>query len=196
MKRIKRLIVVSLLLLLSACGPTPQKITGAMTRGRLDQAVVMLAELVNEDKTLSSKRLNQLLESLKSHKQFNLDHADELMDRLSPQARTALQPWYSRCYLEAAELSMKNNEFETARAIWKRHQKVSQQLFTGFQEKTPVLGIIDLREAEVFADAGNKAKGRQLMAAARKKLTRSKPFDKVEQYVFRKLVEDLQRKLK
>lgn len=192
----KRLLVPALLIFLSACGPTPQKVTGAITHDRLDQAVMMLAELVNDDKDLSSKRLNQLMSSLKAHKLFNLDHADELMDRLRPQARPALQPWYSQCYLEAAEEAMKENEYETARAIWKRHQKVSQQLFPGFQEKTPVLGIIDLREAENYANSGNKPKARQLLAAASKKLTNKKPFDKVDQYVFRRLLEELQRQLR
>jgi DNA-binding LytR/AlgR family response regulator len=191
----KRWIILTLLLL-SACGPTPQRVTGAMTRGNLDEAVQMMAQLINEDEILSIKRLNQLLTSLRDNKRFSLDHADELMDRLKATARPALQPWYTQSYLEAAEAAIKAKNFDTARAIWKRHQKVAQLLFPNFQEKTPVLGIIDLREAEVALAAGQKPKARQLMASARKKLTTRKAFDKVDQYVFKKLVEDLQRKLK
>ncbi|HEY9840319.1 MAG: hypothetical protein ACAI44_06955 [Candidatus Sericytochromatia bacterium] len=191
----KRILLI-LLLLLMACEPSPKSVSDAIVRGRVDEAVQRLAELLNSKEEITASHLDQLLESIKANRHFNIDAADDLMDRLKPEGRRAVFPWYMKTYLELVEVAIRMEKFDAARSIWKRNQKVRALLFPSFQEATPVLGIIDLREAEYWLNKKNKAKARQLLAAARKKLTRSRPFDRVQQYNFKRSAEDLTRKLK
>lgn len=193
----KKLFAFALLLIcLIGCTPTQKQVNDALSRGQLTLAAQRLAALINTGGELSQKRLDLILTGLTNNHGFNLDVADELMDRLKPDARPAIWPWYEDTYLKVAEAALKREQFDTARAIWKRHQQVRAQLYPRLREPTPVLGIIDLREADFRLRKGDKAGGRRLLASARKQLTLSKPFDRVGQYSFQQLVADAQKRAK
>jgi hypothetical protein len=57
------------------------------------------------------------------------------------------------------------------------------------------MGIIDLREAEYFLANGKNAAAKKAYASARKRLTQRTPFDRVQQYAFERLVDDITRKM-
>ncbi|MGV3525957.1 MAG: hypothetical protein ACO1RX_17170 [Candidatus Sericytochromatia bacterium] len=192
----KRCAPLVLLVCLMACTPSPQKVNEAIGRGQLETAVRLLTELLNEDGPITSRKLDSLLDALSVSRKFDLDLADTLFEGLKQEGREVILRWYINEYLQLAENALQNELFDVARQIWTRHQKVRALYFPDFQEATPVLGIIDLREAEYWLNKKNKPKARQLMASARRRLTRRRPFDRVEQYAFRNLVQDLDRRLK
>ncbi|PKL79769.1 MAG: hypothetical protein CVV27_01335 [Candidatus Melainabacteria bacterium HGW-Melainabacteria-1] len=194
-KHMKRVILLASLLLI-ACGPSPKNVNDAIGRGRIDQGVRLLAELLNQNGEISSKRLEQVLKALRDSRKFTLEQADELVDRLKPEPRKAVLPWYVDTYLRVAEAAIQREQFDAARKVWLRHQKVRAHAYPDFRETIPVLGIIDLREADYWLSKGNKPKARQLLAAAEKKLSSKRPFDLVGPYAFQNLAKDLQRRLK
>lgn len=191
----KKLILISLILL-SACSISPRMIFQSIAQGRLDQAVSQIADMLNEHDQISAKDLDKVLETLSNNKRFNLDLADELLDRLKPESRRVVMGWYIQVYLKASEQALDREEFESARAIWKRNQRVREQVFPDFEESTPVLGVIDLREAAYCLRHQQRPRAKTLFASARQKLSSQKPFDRVKQYNFRQLVAELSQNLK
>lgn len=196
MNEAMRRLFLILILLLSACTPTPERVSDSIVRGRLDEAVQRLAAMLNAKQDVSYHRVEQLLESIKASHHFNLDIADDLMDRLKPECRRAVFAWYMTTYLELVEKASELERFDTARQIWERNQSVRALLFPSYQEQTPVLGIIDLREAEFELGRHNTAKARKLLASARKQLTQRKPFDRIQSLNFKRAAEELTKKLK
>lgn len=210
----KRLIAMLLLLALTACMPTPQKVSEAIGRGQMGDAVDLLSTILNHDGQISSHRLELLLEALELSHHFDLDVADDLFDSLNHDGQRVILRWYMQVYLKASEQAIKEGTradkqlspaeniakaedgFEQARLIWRRHQKVRALSFPNFREAIPVQGIIDLREAEYLVQHKQKQAARQVFAQARKKLTDKKPFDLVQQYAFEKLVQEVQKALK
>ena len=191
----KRYLVLACFLL-SACAPTPMKVNEAIGRGQLSEAVVLLSRILNEGHDISARKLESLLAAFSASRHFNLDIADELFDQLNPEARNAILRWYIQQYLQAAEAALQIQDFERARMIWLRHQKVRQSSFPDFEEATPVMGIIYLREAEYWADRGEAQQAREAFAQSRKILTRRRPFDRIQQYSFRQLAEQVRKKVK
>lgn len=191
----RRLLLI-LLLLLSACAPTPERVSDSIVRGRLDEAIQRLAELLNSKQEVSAKRIDQLLESIKANHRFNLDLADDLLDRLKPESRRVVFSWYITTYLELVEKAVDLQKFDVAREIWQRNQKVRSLLFPSYREDTPVLGIIDLREADYWLQHHDKAKARKFLASARQKLTLHKPFDRIQSLNFKRAAEALTRQLR
>lgn len=188
------------LCLLTACMPTPMKVNDAIGRGQLTEAVDMLSYMLNNGGEISTRKLENILRALTLSRHFNLDLADQLFDQLNTDSKKAILRWYIETYLEETEkllqkASLKEKRFEEARRIWRRHQKVRQLSFPEFQEATPVMGVIALREAEYWANLGQKKRARQSFAEARKLLTQKQPFDRVQQYAFQNMVQDIQRKL-
>lgn len=179
-----------------ACTPTPRKVNDAIGRGQPKEAVRLLSDLLNKEGEITTAKLESLLEALTLNRRFTLDAADDLFDRLKPDGKNAILKWYIQVYLERAEKALVKNKFDEARTIWHRHQKVRNSAFPDFQEATPVMGIIDLRESEYWLAQGNKPKARVLFEAARKKLTRRVYFDRVQQFEFANMVQSLERKLK
>lgn len=192
----KRLCLVLFVLLLNACMPTPQKVNEAIARGQMEEAVDLLQKILNENGSITTSKLDYLLDALDHNRQFSLDVADDLFDGLNYDAQKVILRWYINVYLDAAETAIKDQHFEKARLIWRRHEKVRSLSLPNFQEAIPVQGIIDLREAEYLAQRGQKQKARTVFQEARKKLTNKQPFDRVQQYAFRKLVQELQTTLK
>lgn len=200
----KRLLCFVLLLFLTACMPTPQKVNEAIGRGQLTLAVDMMVKILNNNGHISARKLDRLLQALAISHHFDLDIADDLFDKLKPSAKQEILRWYIARYLEAAEECISNDDpkklkpedFEAARAIWKRHQKVRALSFPNFQEATPVIGIIYLREAEHWAQQGKKDWARKSFAKAQQHLSQRKPFDLVQQYAFEKLVDQVRKKIK
>jgi ribose 1,5-bisphosphokinase PhnN len=87
-------------------------------------------------------------------------------------------------------------KFQQARSLWQRHQKVRQAALPDFQEKIPVLGLIDLRETEALLNRKQRVKARETFTAARQRLTRKRPFDRLDQnFTYAALATDLQRRL-
>lgn len=191
----KRYLVLACLLL-SACAPTPMKVNEAIGRGQLPEAVVLLSRILNEGHDISARKLESLLAAFSASRHFSLDIADELFDQLRPEARNAILRWYIQQYLQAAEAALQIQDFERARMIWLRHQKVRQSSFPDFEEATPVMGIIYLREAEYWADRGEAQQAREAFAQSHKILTRRQPFDRIQQYSFRQLAEQVRKKVK
>jgi hypothetical protein len=191
----KRYLVLACLLL-SACAPTPMKVNEAIGRGQLQEAVLLLSDLLNSGGDISARKLDSLLEAFSASRHFTLDIADELFDRLNPEARNGILRWYIQQYLQAAEAALQIQDFERARMIWLRHQKVRQASFPDFQEATPVMGIIYLREAEYWADRGEARQAREAFVQARQILTRQRPFDRIQQYNFVQLAEQVRKKIK
>jgi hypothetical protein len=185
-----------LLLFLGACAPTPLKVNDAIGRGQLNEAVRLLSTLLNEEGNITTAKLDKLLAALALNHKFSLDVADDLFDKLKPDGRSAILKWYIQLYLERAEKAVVKNEFNQAREIWLRHQKVRNGAMVDFEETTPVLGIIDLRECEYWLAQGNLPKARQLFAQARKKLTRRAGFDRIQQFEFATMVQNLEKKLR
>lgn len=164
----------------------------------------MMVKILNNDGHISSRKLDRLLHALAISHRFHLDIADDLFIQLKPAGKREILRWYMARYLEAAEAEIKAEKdtqltpenFEAARAIWKRHRKIRQLSFPNFEEAIPVIGIIYLREAEYWADQKQMQRAQQAFAEAQKRLTARQPFDRVQQYAFRKLVEQVRRKLK
>ena len=181
---------------LTACMPTPQKVNEAIGRGQLSQAVEMLQKMLNEDAEITTRKLDRLLLALELSHHFNLDVADDLFDGLNQDAQYVILRWYMNIYLTASEEAMKTEHFEEARLIWRRHEKVRALSLPDFQEAVPVQGIIDLREAEYLAKRGDTKLGKEKFVQARTKLTSKQPFDRVQQYAFRKLVSEVEEALK
>lgn len=194
MKRM--LLFLWLFMMLMACMPTPQKVSEAIARDQLSDAVDMIQKLLNEDGEITSRKLEHLLQGLERRQVFTLDVADDLFDGLNQDAQKAILRWYINVYLNAAEEAMKAQHFEEARLIWRRHQKVRSLSLPDFEEAVPVQGIIDLREAEYLAKRGQTQLAREKFEQARKKLTQKKSFDRVQQYAFRKLIDEVRQALK
>jgi hypothetical protein len=188
-------IVMALSLGLLACTPTPRKVNDAIGRGQPKEAVRLLSDLLNKEGDITTAKLESLLDALTLNRRFTLDAADDLFDRLKPDGKSAILKWYIQVYLERAEKALVKNKFDEARMVWIRHQKVRNGAFPDFQEATPVLGIIDLRECEYWLAQGNRAKARVLFDSARKKLTRRSYFDRVQQFEFANMVQGIERKL-
>lgn len=184
-----------LLLMTVACAPTPRDVSREVGRGQLSEAVTVFLKIVNEDYPLTPRELNQLLQAIASSRQFDLNTADRVLTELKPEAKRAVIRWYIQVYLESAEVQIQAEDFQRARIIWKRHQEVRQLSFPNFEEATPVMGIIDLRETEYFLANGKNAAAKKAYASARKRLTRRAPFDRVQQYAFERLVDDISRKM-
>lgn len=191
----RAIFVLLLLLLLSACTPTPRKVSEAIGRGEIQKAVNLMAEMLNKDNAVSEERLKNLLGALSASHRFNLNVADDLFDKLSPEARPAVLSWYSGQYLERSEKALEVHKFDEARLVWGRYQKIRSTYFPELKEPTPVLGIIDLREADFYATRKHWPKAQKAFAAARQKLTNKQPFDRVNQDSFKILVDDVQRAL-
>lgn len=189
------MLALVLLVLIVACAPTPRDVSREVGRGRLSEAVTVFLEIVNKDYPLTPRELNQLLQAIASSRQFNLNTADRVLTQLKPEAKRTVIRWYIQVYLESAEAQIQTENFDRARVIWKRHQEVRQLSFPNFEEATPVMGIIDLREAEYLLANGKNAAAKQVYASARKRLTRRTPFDRVQQYAFERLVDDVTRKI-
>lgn len=184
------------LCLVTSCQTTPRMVFQSIAQGQLDKAVIQTANLVNYNHDMTAKDFDKVLNMLSSNKHFELDHADELVDRVKTEPRRAVMSWYIKVYLEAAEAATVRGEFDKARAIWKRNQKMRQQVFPVFEESTPVLGMIDLREAAFRLKKGQKAQAQMLFSSAQKKLSRKKPFDQVRQYTLQQVIADLKKRLK
>lgn len=184
------------LCLLTACQTTPRMVFQSIAQGQLDKAVIQTANLVNYNHDMNAKDFDKVLNMLSSNKHFELDHADELVERVKTEPRRAVMSWYIKVYLEAAEAAAARGEFDKARAIWKRNQKMRQQVFPVFEESTPVLGMIDLREAAFRLKKGQKEHAQILFSSAQKKLSRKKPFDQVRQYTLQQVIADLKKRLK
>lgn len=180
---------------LLSCTPTPRKVNELIGRGRPREAVRQLSELLNRDGDITSVKLDTLLQALTQNRHFTLEIADDLFDRLKPDGRSAILKWYINLYLEKAEKLLTQGKFREARAIWIHHQKVRNAAFPDFQEATPVLGIIDLREAEFHLAKGRRAQARQLFESARIRLSRRVAFDLIQQFSFANMVQDLRRRL-
>ena len=191
----KNFLVLWLFLLMVACTPTSRDVSREVGRGRLPEAVTVFLEIVNKDYALTPRELNQLLQAIASSRQFDLNTADRILTELKPEAKRTVIRWYIQVYLESAEQQIQAEDFQRARIIWKRHQEVRQISFPNFEEATPVMGIIDLREAEYFLANGKNADAKKAYASARKRLTRRAPFDRVQQYAFERLVDDITRKI-
>ncbi len=191
----RSIFVLLLLLLLGACAPTPRKVSEAIGRGEIQTAVNLMTEMLNKGEAVSEDKLENLLGALSSSHRFNLNVADDLFDKLSPEARPAVLSWYSGQYLERSEKALEARKFDEARQVWGRYQKIRATYFPELKEPTPVLGIIDLREADFYATRKNWPKAQQAFAAARQKLTNKRPFDRVTQNSFKILVDDVQRAL-
>lgn len=184
-----------LLLLLGACTPTPRKVSEAIGRGEIQTAVNLMTEMLNKGTAVSEDKLENLLGALAASHRFNLNIADDLFDKLSPEARPAVLSWYSGQYLERSEKALEARKFDEARQIWGRYQKIRSTYFPELKEPTPVLGIIDLREADFYVVRKDWSKAQKAFAAARQKLTSKRPFDRVKQDSFKILVDDVQRAL-
>lgn len=191
----KRYLVLACLLL-SACMPTPQKVNEAIGRGQIDEAVALLGRILNQGGEISVRKLDHLLAAFSASRYFTLDVADDLLETLHPEARNAILRWYIQQYLQAAESELQEQNFDRARMIWIRHQKVRQLSFPDFEEATPVMGIIYLREAEYRSDRGQTQQARTAFAEAQKHLTHRQPFDRIQQYSFRQLAEQVRNKIK
>lgn len=181
--------------LLLSCTPTPRKVGELIGRGQAPEAVRQLAELLNRDGNITSVKLDTLLQALTQSRHFRLALADDLFDRLIPDGKKAILPWYIQRYLESTEKLLAQGKYQQARALWQHHQRIRNGAFPDFQEATPVLGIIDLREAEAHLAAGRRLQARQLFASARRHLSRRRAFDQVRQFAFAQMVENLQRQL-
>lgn len=218
-----RYILISLICFLTlACTPTPRKVTEAIGRGEISEAVELLSQLLNSDEMIPQKKFERVLEALGRSRKFNLDHADQLFQSVNDDAKPAILAWYSQQYLGFAELKLREADllldtyrksekhlltpqqlqaqgselFEDARQIWRRYQHIRKTHFPGLVEPTPVLGIIDLRETEFLVKIKAYSKAEQKMTQARRRLTSKVPFDRVRQPVFKRLIQNLQRQLK
>ena len=150
MRKILPLVLLTLTLLVG-CMPTPAKVNEAIGRGQLEYAVEMLTRIMNENGQISSRKLDRLLHAFAVSHHFTLDIADDLFDRLRPAGKSEILRWYMQRYLEAAEAHVQKQEFEAARELWRRHQKVRNLAFPDFREAVPVLGVISLREADYWS---------------------------------------------
>lgn len=191
----KKILCLFALFLMTACAPTPRDVSREVGRGRLSEAITLFLEIVNQDHELTPRELSQLLQAMAASRQFDLNAADRILTDLKPEAKRAVIRWYIQIYLESAEQRLQAEDFEGARIIWKRHQEVRQLNFPNFVEATPVMGIIDLRETEYLLANGKNAAAKQMYARARQRLTRRTPFDRVQQYAFERLVDDVTRKI-
>src|SRR5690606_4614299 len=158
------------------CMPTANKVNEAIGRGQLDEAVEILSYILNHDGPITTRQLNNLLQALTLSRYFTLDLADKLLDNLKPEAKEVVLRWYIQQYLQVAEAALHAETFDEAREVWIRHQKVRSLHCPDVREASPVLGVIDLREAEYWGERGQTAKGRQLLEQARKKLTERQTF--------------------
>ncbi len=179
-----------------ACAPTARDVSREVGRGRLDEAVTLFLEIINENHELTPRQLTQLLQAMAASRQFGLDEADRILNGLKPEAKRTVIRWYIQVYLETAEQQLQAENFDLARAIWKRHQQIRQRSFPDFEEATPVMGIIDLRETEYLIANNKNSEAKKMYAQARRRLTQSKPFDRVQQYAFTRLVDDVSRKIR
>ena len=187
--------------MLLSCLPTPMKINDSIGRGQIDEAVDLLGELLNRGGgEMSSRKLKATLQPLSTSRHFTLDHADNLFSQLNIDGKRALLRWYMNQYLEASEATLKQEDplggqFDQARQIWERQQKMRATSFPEFTEATPVLGVISLREADYWVSRGNRVKARQAFQRARKELTDKQAFDRVQQYSFNQLIEEVRKKV-
>lgn len=184
-----------LLAALCACTPTYRNVSNAIGRGQPQEAVKLLGTLLNQEGNITTAKRDELLIAMTLNRRFTLAHADDLFDRLKPDGRSAILGWYIQVYLERAEKALSKNKFADARTIWVHHQKIRNGAFPNFQESTPVLGIIDLRESEYWLSKKNWGKARQLYEAARKKLSKRESFDQVQQFEFADMAQSIQKKL-
>lgn len=191
----KLLCLCCLFTLLFACTPKPRDVNREVGRGHLSEGVSIFLRIINEDHPMTPRELNQLLNAFAASRHFNLSAADRILTELKPESKRLVIRWYIQVYLESAEARIQQEDFDGARIIWKRHQEVRQANFPNFEEAVPVLGIIDLRETEYLIANGKNAEAKQMYAAARRRLTQSKPFDRVQQYAFERLVDDVTRKI-
>lgn len=188
--------------LLSACLPTPMKINEAIGRGQMEQAIHLLSTLLNQGGgEMSTRKLQVTLQALSTSRHFSLDYADSLFDQLTLDGRRVILRWYLNQYLEAAETAMKEpdplgKQFDQARRIWERQQKMRHISFPEFIEATPVLGIISLREADYWASRGDKRRARDVFERAKKELTHKQAFDRIQQYSFNLLLDEVKNKIK
>ncbi len=197
-----RLIAISICLLLVACLPTPMKINDAIGRGQIDDAIQKLSKLLNHGGgEMSSRKLQSTLQALSVSRHFDLDRADNLFDQLQLDGKRVILRWYINQYLEASEAALKEQDplgkqFDHARRIWERQQKMRGISFPEFREATPVLGVISLREADYWASRGDMGRARQAFQRAKKELTTKQAFDRVQQYSFNLLVDEVKKKIK
>ncbi|PIQ27643.1 hypothetical protein COW36_07035 [bacterium (Candidatus Blackallbacteria) CG17_big_fil_post_rev_8_21_14_2_50_48_46] len=189
------LLLLLLFNLLACTSPTPRKVNEAIGRGQPKQAVRLLSDLINRDGEITTAKLDRLLKALSLNRRFNLSIADELFLRLKQDGKSAILKWYLNVYLERCEKALNKAQFEEARTLWKRHQRIRATAFPHFEESTPVLGIIDLREADYWLEKGKRAKARLYFESARKKLSRRVAFDQIQNFGFANLVQELRRKI-
>ena len=193
---LRRLLPLLLSSLCLACSPSLMQISSTIGTGQPQKAVIMLSELMNQHSDLTRPQLESVLKTLRQSRSFTPEMADDLIDRLKPEGRELILDWYMQVYLEQTERALSAGQFQQARLLWQRHQKVRQSALPDFQEKIPVLGLIDLREAEALLNRKQRTRAREAFKTARKRLTRKRPFDRLDQnFTYAALAQDLQHRL-
>lgn len=187
-------LAVSVMFIVACNMTTPYHVTTVIGKGEIKEATVMFAELLNEGE-IEDGELERLLRVFTTSQKYSLDNADDLFGHLKAKSKTRILPWYVNEYLQKSEEALGKYKFEQAREIWKRYQKIRREYYPKLTESTPVLGIIDLREAEFLARNQKYARARARFNGARKQLTRKTDFDLVQQTAFKRLVEDVKKML-
>lgn len=200
----KYITLLTLLFLITACSPTPRKVKEAVGKGEIKKAVTLLVKIINEGE-ITDPQLDHLLNKIsdshnhfKVNKQGEIKIADNLLLRISSiENKRRVLSWYVDQYLLHAEgsLQLPPKGFNMARKIWRHYQKQRKQYFPEIKDSTPVLAVIDLREAEYLARKRKYKEARKLYEHARVQLTEKRSFDRLKTHDFKDLAISVEKEL-
>lgn len=186
--------ILPLFFLIACNTTTPYKVSTLIGKGEIPKATMMFIDLLNEGE-VEDVKLEHLLTAFAASHRYSLKNADDLFEHLNGNARQRILPWYANEYLQKSETAVEQYKFEQARDTWKHYQKIRYKYYPKVTEPTPVLGIIDLREAEFLARNQKYARAKVRFNSARKQLTVKADFDLVHQTVFKRMVKDIKKML-